>query len=120
MNELYWIGRIGAIHNFCIALSIFATSALILSCFAYMDIRSDCEEPTTGFRRFVKGTIAAWLFGILGAIFIPSPSEMYAIYGIGTVIDYVQDNQTAQGIPDKAIKAIDQYLEQYNEEGGHQ
>lgn len=118
MNELYWIGRIGAIHDVCIALITFATIALILSFFAYMDIRSDCEEPTTGFRRFVKGTIAALLFGILGVTFIPSQSEMYAIYGIGTIIDYVQDNQTAQDIPDKAIKAIDQYLEQYNEKGG--
>lgn len=120
MNELYWIGRIGAIYNFCIALIVFSTIALILSFSVYVTIRSDCEEPTTGFRRFVKGTIAALIFGILGVIFIPSPREVYAIYGIGTVIDYVQDNQTAKGIPEKAIKAIDQYLEQYNEKGGEQ
>ena len=115
MNELYWIGRIGAIYNFCIALIVFSTIALLAGHLARRDGGQRIE-----FRRFVKGTIAALIFGILGVIFIPSPREVYAIYGIGTVIDYVQDNQTAKGIPEKAIKAIDQYLEQYNEKGGEQ
>ena len=61
-----------------------------------------------------------FFLGIIGVIFIPSKNEMYAIYGIGTVIDYVQDNQTAQGIPDKAIKAIDKYLDGVSEKGDSQ
>ena len=33
------------------------------------------------------------------------------IYGIGGTIDYIQQNKTAQGIPDKFFKAVDKYLD---------
>ena len=44
--------------------------------------------------------------------FIPSTKEMYAIYGIGGVIDYVKGNEKAKKLPDKVIDALDKYLDE--------
>lgn len=118
MNELYWIGRVGALHNFCIAMIILSVVLFLIIGIVFAENYDDGVEPTSGFRKFVAGVAVIFFLGIIGVIFIPSKNELYAIYGIGTVIDYVQDNQTAQGIPDKAVKAIDKYLDGLSEKGG--
>lgn len=50
--------------------------------------------------------------------FIPSTKEMYAIYGIGGVIDYVKGNEKAEKLPDKVIDALDKYLDE--QKGGEE
>lgn len=53
---------------------------------------------------------------LLISCFIPSTKEMYAIYGIGGVIDYVKGNEKAKKLPDKVIDALDKYLDEQKEE----
>ena len=120
MNELYWIGRAGALHDFCIGMIVISAIGFLIVGIVSADNYSYDIEPTSGFRKFVAGVVVTFFLGVIGAIFIPSKNELYAIYGLGTVIDYVQDNQTAQGIPDKAIKAIDKYLDGVSEKGDSQ
>ena len=50
------------------------------------------------------------------AVFTPSTKDLYAIYGIGGVIDYVQSNETAKQLPDKAIEALDKWIDETNKE----
>ena len=50
--------------------------------------------------------------------FIPSTKQMYAIYGIGGVIDYVKGNEKAKKLPDKVIDALDKYLDE--QKGGEE
>ena len=50
------------------------------------------------------------------AVITPSTKDLYAIYGIGGVIDYVQSNETAKQLPDKTIKALDKWLDEMNKE----
>ena len=50
--------------------------------------------------------------------FIPSTKEMYAIYGIGGVIDYIKGNEKAKKLPDKVINAFDKYLDE--QKGGEE
>ena len=45
---------------------------------------------------------------------IPSEKKLYAIYGIGSTIDYIKSNDKAKEIPDKAIDCIYKYLDNYN------
>ena len=44
-------------------------------------------------------------------IFVPTTKEAYQIYGIGGTIDYIKSNQEAKKIPDKAIKALNCFLD---------
>ena len=42
---------------------------------------------------------------------VPSKEELYAIYGVGSVIDYAKSSKEVQKIPDNAVKALNIYLE---------
>lgn len=42
---------------------------------------------------------------------IPSKDELYAIYGVGTVLDYAKSSKEVQKLPDNAVKALNIYLE---------
>ena len=53
----------------------------------------------------------------LGLVFVPSTKDMLIIYGVGGTLDYVKENNTANQIPDKCIKALDKFIDEYmNEE----
>ena len=45
---------------------------------------------------------------------IPSEKKLYAIYGIGSTIDYIKSNDKAKELPDKAIDCIYKYLDNYS------
>ena len=47
---------------------------------------------------------------------IPSEKKLYAIYGIGSTIDYIQSNDKAKEIPNKAIDCIYKYLDNYSKD----
>lgn len=53
---------------------------------------------------------------ILFYIFIPSSTQLYAIYGIGGTIDYLKENKEAEKIPDNILKAANTFLENYTKE----
>lgn len=54
------------------------------------------------------------LVGILGVIFVPTTKEALVIYGVGGTIDYVKQDTVVQKLPQKAIIALDKYLESIN------
>lgn len=53
---------------------------------------------------------------LLILIFIPSEKQLYAIYGVGTVIDYAKESKEVQKLPDNAVKALNIWLENVNKE----
>lgn len=59
------------------------------------------------------------IIGIALVVFsfiIPSEKRLYAIYGIGSTIDYIQSNDKAKEIPNKAIDCIYKYLDNYSKD----
>ena len=42
---------------------------------------------------------------------VPSKEELYAIYGVGPIIDYAKGSKEVQKLPDNAVKALNVYLE---------
>lgn len=59
---------------------------------------------------FILSIIAVCIFG-LGTVLTPDKNEAYLIYGAGTIVDYCKDNQKVKEIPDKAIDALNRYLD---------
>ncbi len=51
---------------------------------------------------------------IMFSFAIPSEKKLYAIYGIGSTIDYIKSNDKAKEIPNKAIDCIYKYLDNYS------
>lgn len=54
--------------------------------------------------------IPAFIMTVLG-VCIPSTKSCYAIFGVGTVLNYVNNSEEAKQIPDNAMKAVNRYLE---------
>ncbi len=54
--------------------------------------------------------IPALIMTVLAAC-IPSTKSCYAIFGVGTVLNYVNNSEEAKQMPDNAMKAVNRYLE---------
>lgn len=46
-------------------------------------------------------------------MFVPSKKDMLMIYGLGSTIDYIKQNDAAKQIPDKCIDALDKFIDEY-------
>lgn len=117
MNEIYWITRFDSIYGVFVTFIIIGIIGIIS--FIVWYILSNADKDKEGVKRGKKGIILAGiplLIGILGTIFIPTTKEALLIYGVGGTIDYIKSNDTAKKIPDKAIKALDKFLDEYNKD----
>lgn len=117
MKEIYWISRIGHLGDSCLTVSIVGVIAfaLIILLFPMMVEMADEYDVKERFYRYIRYAVVVWLVSLLGNLFIPTRKEMIAIYGIGSVIDYVQSSDKAKALPDKAVEAITKYLEEEEE-----
>lgn len=111
MWELYLLTRLGVIFPI---LVIIAALAGIVSAVAGINIIGECEvERST---KILKRSAVALAISILGIVFIPSKEDLLLIYGVGTTLDYLQDNEKVQQLPDKCVDALDAWVESLSEE----
>ena len=129
MSFLYWITVLGNLGELSIWLTLLFSFAFVVSLFAAYANRSEAMDDTwsketrdkfverwkTSLRWSKTIFICTIIFSIM-SIMIPTKKELYFIYGVGTTIDYLKENKTAQGIPDKALMAIDKWLDMTIEE----
>lgn len=114
MSELYWITRFDGILTAIIMpmviLLIVSLGLFIASC----DIYDETKRKLIRKRAIIFGSIGIFL--LIAQAFIPTTKQALIIYGVGGTIDYVKSNETAKQLPDKAIIALDKYLESINAE----
>lgn len=123
MNELYWISVLGNLKTIAIILSVLLGVVTMFLGVCYQDALEDVEKyHYQSFKesaiktknetfRFFMVALASFVCCLLITVFIPSKKELYLIYGVGTTIDYLKSNDTAKQLPDKAIKALDKWLD---------
>ena len=114
MSELYWITTLGKINTVCwilFALSILILLIAITSYFTCYD-EDDIKISIKSIKLTIISTIVCGLCGI----FITSKEDLYLIYGAGTIVDYCKDNSNVKEIPDKAIDALNRYLDSIAED----
>ena len=129
MSFLYWITVLGNLGELSIFLTLLFGLGIIVSLFAAYANRSEATEDTWNKEtrmkfverwkaslKWAKITGICTVVFIIMSIMIPTKKELYFIYGVGTTIDYLKENKTAQGIPDKAVMAIDKWLDMTIEE----
>ena len=117
MSDLYIISILGNLSAFVIIIGLLyllAGTSLYVFVIGVADEYNSQEEKEAQRRSKKKANkflIIGFISMLLGC-FIPSTKEMYAIYGIGGVIDYVKGNEKAKKLPDKVIDALDKYLDE--------
>lgn len=114
MGEMYWITRFDGLLAVVILLLIISIVITIASIAMYFDSRDEDAEKANRKRAIVFGSIGTFL--LIAQVFIPTTKQALIIYGVGGSIDYIKSNDTAKHLPDKAIIALDKYLESINEE----
>ena len=118
ISHMYWITRLSLIHDAFLFVFIVATIVAFLAGVIVLLIGDD-KDDNACFKRvkkyFITGIVAVVLSGI-GFVFVPKTSEALLIYGVGTTIDYVDNNETIKQLPDKAVQALDKYLDLLNKD----
>lgn len=127
MNEIYWITRLDGINTFLLVLFALGASALVFFVIGlgakicnkkYNDEYGDDADYVIGcmMEKISKPFVIAGVVAILLHIFVPTTKEALLIYGVGGAIDYVQSNETIKKLPDKAVEALDKYLDELNKD----
>jgi len=120
MNELYWITRFDSIH--CLGIAMFWTSLIIFAILWIISVATDdytgedccTEKQKHKLRKGANYSIVTLIIGLILWTFIPTEKEAFLIYGVGGTIDYLQENPTAQKLPDKCIKALDKWVDSWS------
>lgn len=119
MSTLYWITILGNLYVLGVILtSILLTIAGALEIYIALCFIGLCDEENAAFikkaSKIAKRCLLYSIVPLLMATFIPSTKQLYAIYGVGTVIDYAKGSKEAQKLPDNAVKALNVWLENVN------
>lgn len=118
ISHMYWITRLSSIHDAFLLIFIIAGLVAVLIGIIVL-LPGDDGDNNACFKRlkkcFITAVVAVILSGI-GLVFVPKTNEALLIYGVGTTIDYVDNNETIKQLPDKAVQALDKYLDSFNKD----
>ena len=119
ISDMYWITRLSSIHDAFILILIIAATVAVLTGTIVLSFINDDEDDNVGFKRikkcFITAVVSVVLSGI-GLVFLPKTNEALLIYGVGTTIDSVDSNEPIKQLPDKAVQALDKYLDSLNKD----
>ena len=121
-GKMYWFTRLTAIttalKTILIVSGILAGAALIFWVIVYLsdpEYMPDGEESKRSFLKIGSKTLCistiVFAIGLIGRTFTPTTSEALVIYGVGESVEYLQNNKDAVQIPDKALQALNKYLD---------
>ncbi|PXX23634.1 hypothetical protein [Hoylesella shahii] len=114
MSEIYWATRMDGINTFLISFII--PGGLLFLCFFILSLILDNSEKRERLgNALISVGYAISIAGVM-LVFIPTTKEMLLIYGVGGTIDYIKSNDTAKELPDKAVKALDKYLDEISKD----
>ena len=114
---LYWITRLDSIRTI-LAICIAACVVGSVVFFAMAGYNND-EGNEAAAKRLYKAalkTVAGFFLCLMAFALVPSTKDALIISGVGSTIDYLKNNETAVQLPDKAIKALDELVDDYLED----
>ena len=109
MRELYWLTRLEYIQNFLVIVMSVSGIALFIS--FIMWLMANYVEEAKLMLKWVIGTFTTLVISSLIFVFVPTTKEAVLIWGVGSTIDYIQENETAKQLPDKCINALNDWVE---------
>jgi hypothetical protein len=109
MSELYWLTRLEYIQNFLVIVMSASGIAMFISFVLWL--ASCYEDETKKSLLWLKCAFTTLVISSLIFVFVPSTKEALLIWGVGSTIDYVQENETAKQLPDKCINALNDWVD---------
>lgn len=109
MNELYWLTRLEYIQNFLVIVMSASGIATFISFTLW--ILSEYEEEIRVTLLWLRCAFTTLVISSLIFVFVPTTKEAVLIWGVGSTIDYLQENETAKQLPDKCINALNDWVE---------
>ena len=114
MSELYWLTRLEYIQNFLVIVMSVSGIAMFIS-FMLWAMANYVEEAKLALK-WVISSFTTLVISSLIFVFVPSTKEAVLIWGVGSTIDYLQENETAKQLPDKCINALNDWVESLSDE----
>lgn len=115
MEAMYWITRLDAI---CVAFNIIMVFCIIgtLVFIVCRIVNKAAEyESVAEQAGIIAGRLIAFVsilpISIAAVIFVPDTKEALVIYGVGGTLEWIKENDNAKQIPDKAVEALNLYLD---------
>ena len=121
MNEIYWIQRLDFINVLIGTILILSIVAIIALIIVSILIQVDAydEDDRLKAKSFWKATIITSIVTMMVSVgygFIPTKQDMYEIYAIGGTIEYVRNSDEVKQLPEKTVKALNMWLDEYTKD----
>ena len=117
MNEIYWITRLDMINGWLFAFGIISSIIMGTSAIMYIVFKSENDENSMGIIRSILKTSTRVFFICLPlSILTPTKDEAMLIWGVGSTIDYIKENETIKQLPDKCVNALDAWVESLSDD----
>ena len=118
MIEIYWIEMLDGI-NFLLILTgviiLIVAAIMIATSFGGEDYDKKYEDDLSLRKSGIKILFLSLILFIVCAL-TPNTRQAYRIYGVSTTINYLKDNGEAKQLPNKAIKVLNKWADDYLEE----
>ena len=111
MKSLYWISVLGSLDVIVQVIIFFLCIAAVIFGFSYLF--TDYDEDRLKYKKRFLVTLSIGLITAVLSLFVPSKQDLYIIYGVGNVIDYIKENPDAQQLPDKTIQVLNKMADDY-------
>lgn len=119
METIYWITRLDGIIAVSVIISIMffaAAVALIvyyfseIECYSIYDKDEDDIKTAKRCRRAIYGSVFGMFLFMLIAVFVPTTKDAIIIYGCGSILEYIEQNDKIQEMPDRLVNITDKYI----------
>lgn len=112
MKELYFINLVGNINIAAwVIFGVLCFAAFFIMTAYFMEDIKDLL-----LKKLTKPMIAVAVVCLVLGILLPTKKDMYIIYGVGSIVDYIQENDEARQLPDKTVKMLNALADKYTEE----
>lgn len=116
MKELYLLTILDGLNDFLTGLTILGGIIGGFCLFAYVMYKLIEKEELSVLKKLGIISICITLTCSLANVLIPTTQQAMMIYGVGTVVDYVQTNEDIKQLPDKCVQALDMWVDNCIEE----
>lgn len=116
MIELYLISVLGALDIFFTILSVPTGLGWLIGGAIKQtadQVKDDADYKASC--NILKVCTPIFIVSILLSIFTPSKNQLYMIFGVGPIIDNIQESEVAKQLPDKTLHVLDKWCDNYLE-----
>lgn len=112
MSEIYWITRLDYINIWLFIFSLISGIIMVVLTIFYIIAKSEYDESgIKNAKSVLKPSTIVFFICLPLTILTPTKDEALLIWGVGSTIDYVKENETIKQLPDKCVNALNTWVE---------